>query len=93
MTCINQEINHVVLQNCSLASSVLGPKFSSLFGFEHFCQATTWWVGRGECKKDHNLSEIESFEDKTNERIRKHSAHTVISLRCCQAEDMYLITR
>jgi hypothetical protein len=93
MTCINQETNRVVLLNCSLPSPGIGPKLSSPFGFEHFCQATTGWVGWGECNKDHNLSEIESFEDPTNESIRKHSAHTVIPLRCCQAKDMYLITR
>jgi hypothetical protein len=84
---------HVVLLNCSLASPVIGPKFSSPFGFDTFVKLQLGgWVG-GECNKDHNLSEIENFEDQTNENIRQHSARTVISLRCFQAEDMKITTR
>jgi hypothetical protein len=49
--------------------------------------------GGKQCKKDHNLSETENFQDHGNESIRKYSTYTVISLRHSQAEDMYLITR
>jgi hypothetical protein len=49
-------------------------------------------VGK-KCKKDHNLSESENFEDHANESVRRYSTYTVISLKHSQAEDMHLIIR
>jgi hypothetical protein len=68
----------------SVASPVTGPKFASSLCFERFQQVTTvarWGSERGkQCKKDHNLSETENFEDQGKESISKYSTYTVISL-------------